>query len=107
MDWEKFIKDIASQHGLSIDETKTLLIRFPKDDESLDERQLSAKLDIGIDAVKKRMQKIYTKFQPSCPELANKDGAGKSRDLHNYLRREHPNCAKIKVSLLFAKLSRE
>lgn len=89
MSWPEFLKDISIKHGLSPEETETLLARLPKEDEDLEEEMVAGQLNLGTPAVKARMAKVYTKFQKSCPELATKQGAGKCKYLHNFLRQQY------------------
>ena len=79
MSWQEFLKDISSKHGLSPEETETLLARLPKEDEDLKEDMVAGKIGFSIQTVKARMGKVYTKFEESCPELATRQGAGNCR----------------------------
>jgi GTPase SAR1 family protein len=89
MSWQEFLKDISIKHGLSPEETDTLLARLPKEDEVLKEDSVAGKLLLSTQAVKARMTKIYTKFEEICPELATRKGAGNCKCLHNFLRQQY------------------
>ncbi len=89
MSWQEFLKDISSKHGLSPEETETLLVRLPKEDKSSSEKEVALQLMIEEVSVGARMTQIYTKFEKIFPELARKQGAGKCKCLHNFLRRQY------------------
>ncbi|WP_254174177.1 ATP-binding protein [Planktothrix pseudagardhii] len=88
MEWETFIKNIAGKQGLLPDETETLLARFPSENKKCQEKDLAKKFIITEDAVGKRMQLIYEKFDNLLPGLSKPRGAGKSNKLHQYLRQQ-------------------
>ncbi|MGL4502006.1 MAG: signal transduction protein, partial [Planktothrix sp.] len=79
MEWQDFLREQAKNHALSPEETDTLLKRFPEKERYItNEAQFTAILNegvsdkkhqIGEDAITKRMQKIYRKFELNCPEL--------------------------------------
>lgn len=88
MSWQEFLKDISSKHGLSLDETETLLVRLPQEDKKLSEKEVAGKLTIEVSTVGARMTSIYAKFQKSCTGLDKWEGLGKFRFLHNFLREQ-------------------
>ncbi|MCT7957164.1 HEAT repeat domain-containing protein [Laspinema palackyanum] len=79
MEWQDFLREQAKNHALSPEETDTLLKRFPEKERYItNEAQFTAILNEGIsdkkhqigeDAITKRMQKIYQKFEQDCPKL--------------------------------------
>ncbi|MGL4503061.1 MAG: signal transduction protein, partial [Planktothrix sp.] len=79
MEWQDFLREQAKNRALSPEETDTFLKRFPeKERYIISEAQFTAiinegisdkKNQIGEDAITKRMQKIYRKFEPNCPKL--------------------------------------
>lgn len=89
MTWQDFIKDISGKRGLSPKEEETLLAKFPKEDECLDEDTVVAKLTDPKGTVKKRMGDIYDKFKALSEDLANCNGAGKAGHLHKFLRQQY------------------
>ncbi|MDB9515026.1 NACHT domain-containing protein [Kamptonema animale CS-326] len=89
MSWQEFLKDISIKHGLSPEETETLLARLPKEDEDLKEDMVAGKIGFSIQTVKARMGKVYTKFEESCPELATRQGAGNCKCLQKFLRQQY------------------
>ncbi|MDJ1176954.1 AAA family ATPase [Roseofilum capinflatum] len=96
MTWQEFIKDISGKRGLSPKEEETLLAKFPKEDECLDEDTVAAKLTDPKGTVKKRMGDIYDKFKALSEDLANCNGAGKAGHLHKFLRQQYRNgCGSI------------
>lgn len=105
MNWQDFLKQKAKEQGLSSDLEQTLLAAFPSSDGKpnrqdsitniLNEGIERVKGQIGIDAVKIRLQNIYQAFESVCPQLSEMKGAGKLKHLHTYLRQvysqEKPN----------------
>jgi hypothetical protein len=89
MAWENFIKQEARRHGLSSDEEKTLLEAFPKENEQRNQKQLVTELCIAEPTVKSRLSAIYEKFKFSCRQLAQQNGAGKLKVLHEYLKKKY------------------
>ncbi|MDJ1169851.1 NACHT domain-containing protein [Roseofilum sp. BLCC_M154] len=89
MTWQDFIKDISGKRGLSPKEEETLLAKFPKEDECLDEDTVAAKLQISLATVKARMKKVCDNFAGSCEDLANCQTRGRSDRLHKFLRQQY------------------
>ncbi|MDJ0845964.1 hypothetical protein [Crocosphaera sp.] len=90
MNWQDFLEQKATEQGLSIDLQNTLLAALP--DENLpksSQQSLASEFNITTNTVKARMKDIYTAFASIYPELYNKNGAGKLKTLHNYLRKSY------------------
>jgi chromosome segregation and condensation protein ScpB len=78
MDWQKFLRSESGTHGLSMEETETLLVAlFSPEREPLNQVELSGRLSIAEATVKKRLGEIYQKFGNSFPQLIDQKGAGK------------------------------
>jgi HEAT repeat protein len=98
MDWQQFLQEQAEKRDLSPEETETLLKRFPEKDRYIkSEAQFTTiindgisetKHKIGEDAVTKRMQEIYKKFQADCPKL-QQPSRGKLGILRQFLIEEY------------------
>ena len=86
MSWQEFLKEISSKHGLSLNETETLLARLPQEDKKLLEKEVAEKLHIELPTVGARMTSIYAKFQKSCTGLDKSEK--KFTCLHNFLREQ-------------------
>ena len=94
MDWQTFLREQAKNHGLSPEETDTLLKRFPEKDryikneaqfvQVLNEDIKETKYKVGNEAITKRMQEIYKKFQADCAEL-QQSSRGKLEILRRWL----------------------
>ncbi|MEA5535492.1 hypothetical protein [Crocosphaera sp. XPORK-15E] len=92
MNWQDFLKQKAKEQGLSLDLEQTLLAALPSDNEKPNSQNtILTILHIGNDALKVRLGIIYQAFESICPELSQKDGAGKLKTLHNYLRTSYSN----------------
>jgi len=90
MDWQEFLKGESGRHGLSMEQTETLLAAlFTPDKLPLNQAQLSVKFSISEAAVRKRLGEIYNKFENNFPELANHEGAGKLKILHTKLKQKY------------------
>ena len=89
MDWQEFLKGESGRHGLSMEQTETLLALFSSEIAHLNQIELSVELSISEATVKQRMGEIYKKFSASFPELANHEGAGKLRILHPKLKQKY------------------
>ncbi|MEY3866122.1 MAG: hypothetical protein RLZZ338_13, partial [Cyanobacteriota bacterium] len=98
MDWQQFLQEQAEKRDLSLEETETLLKRFPEKDRHikteaeftlvLNEGIFDKKYQIGVEAVTKRMQEIYKKFQADCPKL-KQSYRGKLGILRQFLIEEY------------------
>jgi flagellar biosynthesis GTPase FlhF len=98
MDWQQFLQEQAEKRDLSPEETETLLKRFPEKDRYIkSEAQFTTiindgisetKHKIGEDAVTKRMQEIYKKFQADCLKL-QQPSRGKLEFLRQFLIEEY------------------
>ncbi|HEY9809045.1 MAG TPA: NACHT domain-containing protein, partial [Halomicronema sp.] len=94
MNWQDFLREQAKNHSLSAEETDTLLKRFPEKDSYIKtEAQFvtiinqgisDKKYQIGVEAITKRMQEIYKKFQADCAEL-QQSSRGKLEILRRWL----------------------
>jgi NACHT domain len=90
MDWQEFLKGESGMRGLSPEHTETLLAAISSPEKApLNQVQLSVHLSIEEPTVKQRLGEIYKKFSASFPELANQQGAGKLRILHNKLKQKY------------------
>ena len=90
MDWQEFLKSESGIHGLSPEQTETLLAAlFSPEKAPLNQTKLEMKLNTSDDNVKKRLGEIYKKFSKSFPELASQQGAGKLRNLQIKLRQKY------------------
>ncbi|MEG4516122.1 MULTISPECIES: hypothetical protein [unclassified Microcoleus] len=90
MKWKEFIEDQAGRHGLSGEQTETLLEALPFSDKApATQEEIRAKLNIGIPAVKGRMKDIYKIFEMSFPLLIDKKSAGKLKFLHTELKKKY------------------
>jgi hypothetical protein len=90
MDWQEFIKDEAGRHGLSGEQTDTLLEALPSPDKApLNQIKMTDKFNIGIPAVKQRMKDIYNKFGMSFPLLVDQKCRGKLDILHTELKKKY------------------
>ena len=85
MDWQEFLRGESGRHGLSMEQTETLLALFSSEKAALNQAQLSVELSISEATVKQRMGEIYRKFSASFPELDNHQGAGKLKILQSKL----------------------
>ena len=78
MDWQEFLKVESGRHGLSMEQTDTLLVAlFSPEREPLNHVQLSRELSIAEATVKQRLGVIYKKFGNTFPQLLDQNGAGK------------------------------
>jgi len=78
MDWQEFLRRESGIHGLSMEQTETLLAAlFSPDNFPLNQAQLSIKFSIAEATVSQRMGQIYRKFGKSFPQLLDQKGAGK------------------------------
>jgi len=78
MDWQEFLRGECGRHGLSMEQTETLLAAlFSPDNFPLNQAQLSIKFSIAEATVSQRMGQIYRKFGKSFPQLLDQKGAGK------------------------------
>ncbi|MEG4633518.1 NACHT domain-containing protein [Microcoleus sp. AR_TQ3_B6] len=78
MDWQEFLRRESGIHGLSMEQTDTLLAAlFSPDNFPLNQAQLSIKFSIAEATVSQRMGQIYRKFGKSFPQLLDQKGAGK------------------------------
>lgn len=90
MDWQEFLQGESGRHGLSIEQTETLLAAlFSSEKAHLNQAQLSVSLSIEEPTVKQRMGEIYKKFSASFPELSDQQGAGKLKILHTKLKQKY------------------
>lgn len=85
MDWQEFLRRESGTHGLSMEQTETLLALFSSEKAALNQAQLSVELSISEATVKQRMGEIYRKFSSSFPELSDQQGAGKLKILQTKL----------------------
>ena len=88
MDWQEFLKGESGKHGLSIEETETLLAALGSPDNfASNQVQLSLTFRISEATVKQRMGEIYRKFgRKSFPQLIDTKGAGKKNILFTKLK---------------------
>ena len=90
MDWQEFLKGESGRHGLSMEQTETLLAAlFSPDKLPLNQAQLSVKFSISEATVKQRLGEIYKKFGNSFPQLIDQRGAGKLDILHTKLKQKY------------------
>ncbi|MEG4014020.1 MULTISPECIES: NACHT domain-containing protein [unclassified Microcoleus] len=86
MDWQTFLSGESGRHGLSMEQTETLLAALISPErEPQNQTQLSLKFSISEATVKQRMGEIYSRFSASFPELDHHAGAGKLRILRSRL----------------------
>ncbi|HYW19381.1 MAG TPA: AsnC family protein [Nodularia sp. (in: cyanobacteria)] len=86
MNWLDFLGEEAGKRGLSPEQKETLLAALPQEDAQINHRELASDLSISEATVKSRLANIYKKFQVSCPELVQHQGAGKFEILRTYLK---------------------
>lgn len=90
MDWQEFLKSESGRHGLSMQQTETLLAAlFSPDKSPLNQVQLSVKFSIVEATVAQRLGEIYKKFGNSFPQLVDQKGAGKLEILHTKLIQQY------------------
>ncbi|WP_228036797.1 P-loop domain-containing protein [Cuspidothrix issatschenkoi] len=89
MTWQEFLNQQANIQGLSVEGKTTLLTALPQPDAQINQKQLSLELQITGATVKRRLQNIYQKFEKACPELSQKNGAGKFETLRTYLKQQY------------------
>jgi len=90
MDWQEFLQGESGRHGLSPEQTETLLAAlFSSEKAHLNQAQLSVSLSIEEPTVKQRLGEIYKKFSKNFPELTNQQGAGKLKILHTKLKQKY------------------
>ena len=90
MDWQEFLKSESGRHGLSMEQTETLLAAlFSPERSPLNQAQLSVKFSISEATVKQRLGEIYKKFGNSFPQLIDQRGAGKLDILHTKLKQKY------------------
>jgi hypothetical protein len=90
MDWQKFLRRESGIHGLSMEQTETLLAAlFSPDNFPLNQAQLSIKFSIAEATVSQRMGQIYRKFGKSFPQLLDQKGAGKLDILCTQLKEKY------------------
>jgi hypothetical protein len=78
MDWQEFLRGESGRHGLSMEQTETLLAAlFSPEREPRNQVELSVKFSISEATVKQRLGEIYKRFSNSFPELIDHQGAGK------------------------------
>src|SRR4028119_535580 len=78
MDWQEFLRRESGTHGLSMEQTDTLLAAlFSPEREPRNQAELSLELRISEATVKQRLGVIYKKFGKSFPQLIDQNGAGK------------------------------
>src|SRR4028118_534697 len=78
MDWQEFLRSESGTHGLSMEQTDTLLAAlFSPEREPRNQAQLSVELSISEATVKQRMGVIYKRFGNTFPQLIDQNGAGK------------------------------
>ncbi|MEG4228634.1 NACHT domain-containing protein [Microcoleus sp. N9_B2] len=78
MDWQEFLKGESVRHGLSMEQTETLLAAlFSPEKSPRNQVELSLELRISEATVKQRLGVIYKKFGNSFPQLLDQNGAGK------------------------------
>ena len=86
MDWQEFLRRESGIHGLSMEQTETLLVAlFSPEREPRNHAELSVQFTIVEATVRQRMREIYSRFSVSFPELADHQGAGKLKILHTRL----------------------
>lgn len=95
IEWKDFIRSEAGKHGLSLEQEETLVAVFPDKNKQIDQKKLASDLSISEATVKSRLGGIYEKFEVSCPQLANQQGAGKWRILQNYLKQKYHQPDKV------------
>ncbi len=82
MDWQEFLRGECGRHGLSMEQTETLLVAlFSPEKAPRNHVELSRDLSIVEATVRQRMREIYSRFSASFPELEHHQGAGKLRIL--------------------------
>jgi hypothetical protein len=86
MDWQEFLRRESGIHGLSMEQTDTLLAALSSPErEPRNHAELSVQFTIVEATVRQRMREIYSRFSASFPELAHHEGAGKLKILHTRL----------------------
>ena len=86
MDWQEFLRRESGIHGLSMEQTETLLAALSSPErEPRNHTELSVQFTIVEATVRQRMREIYSRFSASFPELAHHQGAGKLKILHTRL----------------------
>ncbi len=90
MDWQEFLKGESGRHGLSMEQTETLLVAlFSPEKAPRNQVELSVKFSISEPTVKQRLGEIYKKFGNSFPQLIDQRGAGKLDILHTKLKQKY------------------
>ncbi len=96
MDWQELLRGESGRHGLSMEQTETLLAAlFSPEKAPRNQVELSVKFSISEATVTQRLGEIYKKFSKSFPELSDQQGAGKLRILQTkliqkYYRKSEP-----------------
>jgi hypothetical protein len=86
MTWQEYLDDCATTWGLINEERETLLAWLPVVNSNLEMLELQQKLQIQEDALKKRLQKIYNKYEKSTGLVLT---GKKSKQLLIFLRQEY------------------
>jgi hypothetical protein len=90
MDWQEFLRGESVTHGLSVEQTETLLAAlFSPEKAPRNQVELSVKLSISEATVKQRLGEIYKKFGNSFPQLIDQKGAGKLEILCTKLKQKY------------------
>lgn len=90
MDWQEFLRGESGRHGLSMEQTETLLTAlFSPEKAPRNQVELSVKLSISEATVKQRLGVIYKKFGNSFPQLLDQNGAGKLEILCTKLKQKY------------------
>jgi len=90
MDWQEFLRGESGTHGLSMEQTETLLAAlFSPEKAPRNQVELSVKLSISEATVKQRLGEIYKKFGNSFPQLIDQKGAGKLEILCTKLKQKY------------------
>ncbi|WP_445171756.1 transcriptional regulator [Microcoleus sp.] len=90
MEWQEFLKGESGRHGLSMEQTETLLAALSSPDNfASNQAKLSLTFRISEATVKQRMGEIYRKFGKSFPQLIDTKGAGKLDILCRQLKEKY------------------
>jgi len=90
MDWQEFLRGESGTHGLSMEQTETLLAAlFSPEKAPRNQVELSVKLSISEATVKQRLGVIYKKFGNSFSQLIDQNGAGKLDILCTNLKQKY------------------
>lgn len=98
MNWNEFLEAIADE--LDEEERETFRAIFNEKGKITPENQLASRLNIGVDAVKKRKQNVFDKFAQVCPGISEHKSRGRSEILRVWLNKEYASRSQVKNTAL-------